>query len=170
MIPFTITPTNIANAELHAVNHGGPRSHRDNLIGALGEIKVLEWANAEGKYRGTYKFSEPKDHYDIVASDGYTIEVKTQVVKNVPNRNYQVNMSANSWHNKSDVDCWIFVMLHNSMDHGWIVGVVNQDKRCLFEFHKEGEWMDLGRENWLNMNRRQYQNDTYICKLGLLNA
>lgn len=168
MTPFTITPNDIANANLHAAKHGGPRSYRDNLVGALGELKVLHWANNTSQF--TYCFSQPKDNCDIVASDGHTIEVKTQVVKREPDCNYQVNMSASSWHNKSMVDLWIFVMLHNSMSYGWIVAIVNKNKRDLFDFHKKGDWMDLGKQNWLDMNRRQYENDTFVAKLGALNG
>ena len=168
MRPFTITPNNIANAELHAVIHGGPRSHRDNLIGALGEIKVLEWLN-EGQSRNTWRFSESKDHYDIVGEGGLTVEVKTQLISVPPLPHYKVNISAKSWEHKQNVDAWIFVMVHKSLLNGWIVSLVKKEHRQLFDFHLKGEFMYETRPNSMDVVP-QYLNDTYTCEIGKLNA
>ena len=170
MRPFTICSHNdMPRAEHHALVHGNCDAPvRDNLIGALGEIKVLEWLN-EGDGLDTWRFSEPKDHFDIVRKEGLTVEVKTQFISVAPLPHYKVNISAKAWPNKQNVDAWIFVMIHKSMLNGWIVALVSKEKRQLFNLYRKGEYMNDARPNSMDVNR-QYLNDTYSCEIGKLNA
>ena len=155
MIPFTIDEHDIQRAELHLLTHGGPLSHQDNLIGALGEIAVYNWIN---QWSPCY-FSDQGCNYDILLGDARTVEVKTQRTSVTPRLNYKVNLALESWIHKTDVSLWIFVRVHQSMQHGWIVATCAEDKRDLFTFHAEGDVMD---------NEHLYRKDTMDCPISEL--
>ena len=155
MIPFTITDDDIQRAELHLLTHGGPLSHQDNLIGALGEIAVYNWIN---QWSPCY-FSDQGCNYDILLGDARTVEVKTQRTSVTPRLNYKVNLALESWIHKTDVSLWIFVRVHQSMEQGWIVASCAEDKRDLFTFHAEGDVMD---------NEHLYRKDTMDCPISEL--
>ena len=155
MIPFTITDRDMERAELHLLTHGGPLSHQDNLIGALGEIAVYNRIN---QWSPCY-FSDQGCNYDILLGDARTVEVKTQRTSVTPRLNYKVNLALESWIHKTDVSLWIFVRVHQSMQHGWIVATCAEDKRDLFTFHAEGDVMD---------NEHLYRKDTMDCPISEL--
>ena len=155
MIPFTITDADIQRAELHLLTHGGPLSHQDNLIGALGELAVYDWID---QWSPCY-FSDQGCNYDILLGDARTVEVKTQRTSVIPRLNYKVNVPLYQWMSKIEVSLWIFVRVHQSMEHGWIVATCDESKRDRFTFHAEGDVMD---------NEHRYRQDTMDCPISEL--
>ena len=155
MIRFTIDEHDIQRAELHLLTHGGPRSHQDNLIGALGELAVYDWMN---QWSPCY-FSDQGCSYDLLLGDARTVEVKTQKIAVPPMEHYKVNISMDCWENKLGVDVWIFVMVHEALKHGWIVASCLPNKRDRFTSHFSGDLMSNG---------HKYRGDTMDCPISEL--
>jgi len=155
MIPFTITDADIQRAELHLLTHGGPRSHQDNLIGALGELAVYDWIN---QWSPCY-FSDKHAHYDILLGDARTVEVKTMRTSTIPQPHYMVNVSMDCWERKLMSDLWIFVHVDKTLSSGVIVAYCGADKRDRFSSHFAGELMTNGYE---------YRSDTMDCPISEL--
>ena len=155
MIPFPITDADIQRAELHLLTHGGPRSHQDNLIGALGEIAVYDWIN---QWSPCY-FSDKHSHYDILLGDARTVEVKTMRTSTIPQPHYMVNVSMDQWERKLMSDLWIFVHVDKMLSSGVIVAYCGADKRDRFRSHFAGELMTNGYE---------YRQDTMDCSISEL--
>ena len=154
MIPFTITDDDIRRAEARTWPREG-ESRLDNLIGALGEIAVYNWIN---QWSPCY-FSDQGCSYDILLGDARTVEVKTQRTSVVPRLNYKVNVPLYQWMSKIQVSLWIFVRVHQSMEHGWIVATCDESKRDRFTFHAQGDVMD---------NEHRYRQDTMDCPISEL--
>ena len=155
MIPFAITDRDIQRAELHLLIHGGPRSHHDNLIGALGEIAVYNWIN---QWSPCY-FSDKHSHYDILLGDARTVEVKTMKTSTIPQPHYMVNVAMCQWESKLKSDLWIFVHLDKTLSSGVIVAYCGADKRDRFRSHFAGELMTNGYE---------YRQDVMDCQISEL--
>ena len=155
MIRFTIDEHDIQRAELHLLTHGGPKSHQDNLIGALGELAVYDWIN---EWSPCY-FSDQGCSYDLLLGDARTVEVKTQKIAVPPMEHYKVNVSMDCWENKLGVDVWIFVMVHEALKHGWIVASCLPNKRDRFTSHFTGDEM---------INGHKYRQDTMDCPISEL--
>ena len=154
MIPFTITDRDRERAEARTWPREG-ESRIDNLIGALGEIAVYNWIN---QWSPCY-FSDEGCSYDILLGDTRTVEVKTQRTSVVPRLNYKVNVPLYQWMSKIEVSLWIFVRVHQSMEHGWIVATCDESKRDRFTFHAQGDVMD---------NEHRYRQDTMDCPISEL--
>ena len=155
MIPFTITDAEIQRAELHLLTHGGPRSHQDNLIGALGELAVYDWIN---QWSPCY-FSDQGCSYDLLLGDARTVEVKTMRTSTIPQPHYMVNVSMDQWERKLMADLWIFVHVDKTLSSGVIVAYCEADKRDRFRSHFAGELMSNGYE---------YRQDTMDCPISEL--
>ena len=155
MIPFAITDRDIQRAELHLITHGGPRSHQDNLIGALGELAVYNWIN---QWSPCY-FSDQGCFYDILLGDARTVEVKTMRTSTIPQPHYMCNVSMEQWENKLMTDLWIFVHVDKNLSSGVIVAYCGADKRDRFRSHFAGELMSNGYE---------YRQDTMDCQISEL--
>jgi hypothetical protein len=155
MIRFTIDELDIQRAELHLLTHGGPRSHEENLIGALGELAVYNWIN---QWSPCY-FSDQGCSYDLLLGDARTVEIKTQKIAVPPMEHYRVNLSMDCWENKLGVDVWIFVMVHEALKHGWIVASCLPNKRDRFSSHFAGDSM---------INGHKYRTDTMDCPISEL--
>ena len=92
MIPFTITDKDIQRAELHLLTRGGvptkgqTNHSQDTLIGALGEIAVIDycWNNDLLIFKNEGRSS------DLKLYSGQTVEVKTQKVSSAPEPHYRV--------------------------------------------------------------------------------
>ena len=155
MIRFTIDEHDIQRAELHLLTHGGPRSHQDNLIGALGELAVYDWIN---QWSPCY-FSDKHSHYDILLGDARRVEVKTMRTSTIPQPHYMVNVSMDQWERKLMSDLWIFVHVDKTLSSGVIVAYCGADKRDRFRSHFAGELMTNGYE---------YRQDTMDCPISEL--
>ena len=155
MIPFAITDRDIQRAELHSLTHGGGLNAEWDLMGSLGEIAVYNWIN---EWSPCY-FSDQGCSYDILLGDARTVEVKTQRTSVVPRLNYKVNVPLYQWMSKIQVSLWIFVRVHQSMEHGWIVATCDESKRDRFTFHAQGDVMD---------NEHRYRQDTMDCPISEL--
>lgn len=155
MIPFTITGRDMERAESHLLTYGELFSNQDKWIGALGEIAVYNWIN---QWSPCY-LSGQGCSYDILLGDARTVEVKTVRTTVTPQPHYMVNLAVEQWEKKLDVDVWIFVRVHESLTHGWIVAYCEADKRDRFHLHFAGELMG---------NRRQYRKDTMDCPISEL--
>ena len=155
MIPFTITDRDMERAELHSLTHGGGLNAEWDLMGALGEIAVYNWIN---QWSPCY-FSDQGCSYDILLGDARTVEVKTVRTTVIPQPHYMVNLAVEQWEKKLGVDVWVFVRVHDSLQHGWIVAYCEADKRDRFRSHFAGELMDNG---------HQYRKDTMDCPISEL--
>ena len=155
MIPFTITDRDIQRAESHLLAYGESFSNQDKWIGALGEIAVYNWIN---QWSPCY-FSDEGCSYDILLGDARTVEVKTVRTTVTPQPHYMVNLAVEQWEKKLSVDVWVFVRVHESLTHGWIVAYCEADKRDRFRSHFAGELMDNG---------HQYRKDTMDCPISEL--
>jgi len=88
-----------------------------NLAGFLGELlanKVLG-----GTIENTYE-------YDIILSNGKTVDVKTKKCNTTPKSNYECSVSAFNTKQKCDMYC--FVRVKDDNTKGWVLGLYDKNK------------------------------------------
>lgn len=101
---------------------------KGNVYGFVGELLVSRYMKC--KEQNTF-------NYDMLKNDS-RLEVKTKACSSEPKNYYECTVSASSI--KQECDYFIFVRVLNSMEKGWILGVISKEdfvKRA--KFYKEGE-------------------------------
>jgi|TARA_R110000803_G_scaffold186739_1_gene249114 hypothetical protein len=100
-----------------------------NIYGFLGELCFLE-VMKDAEHKNTYE-------YDLVLSDGKTLDVKTKKTTVEPKPNYECSVS--TWNLKQECDLYGFARVHKDMDVGWVLGVMDKES-----FLKDGTHYNKG--------------------------
>lgn len=101
-----------------------------NKVGALGEIIVLDRYADVATYVGDY-------NYDLIIKDK-KIDVKTKKQNVAPAMHHTFNIFA--YNTRQECDYYCFVVIHVSLERGWIVGWKQKDEFMkTAKFRKKGE-------------------------------
>lgn len=133
MIEINITENQRQRAkELYEFNilNGSVTRGAGNEVGALGEIIVLDRYKDNAEYVGDY-------NYDLIIK-GKRVDVKTKKQNVPPASHHTFNIFA--YNTKQECDYYCFVVIHKSLEKGWIVGWKQKDEFFrTAQFRKEGE-------------------------------
>jgi hypothetical protein len=117
-----------------------------NLAGFIGEIIVAELAGA--KHKNTYD-------YDMVLSDGKTVDVKTKRTTVEPKEYYESSVAA--FNTKQECDYYAFVRVHTDLTKAWFLGIISKDVYYMkAHFLRKGEFD--------NSNNYEVKADCYNMK------
>ena len=133
MIKVEITPKMLKEAGLRDTGAYGKTSFmngKGNIPGFLGEYMVMSVLGDKCRLADEYD-------YDIICSEGRTIDVKTKVTTVVPKPFYEASIAETSLHQKVDeyVFCRVFKDKAGTYTHGWVIGKItkaNYFKQAVF--------------------------------------
>ena len=133
IIEITPTESQQREARLSAVNSGTLQGSitggTGKVIGALGEIIVRDMFG--------HKQANTKD-YDLIDSDGRTIDVKTKHAKATPRYYYECSVTAHGV--TQGCDQYVFVRMLPNLSKAWILGVIDKsDYFIRAKRHNKGE-------------------------------
>lgn len=87
-----------------------------NTAGFLGEILTAEYLKAD--HKNTYQ-------YDLILSNGKTIDVKTKRCRSVPKPEYDVSIA--SYNTKQDTDYYVFTRTKGDYSTVWLLGYIEKE-------------------------------------------
>lgn len=123
MIEVDITPEMVSLAQQKDKEMGTLRNSitkgEGNVVGFLGEI--IANSVLKGRIENTYE-------YDIILSNGTTVDVKTKKTTAQPKPSYDCSVAAFNTKQKCTVYC--FVRVHSDLKKGWVLGMY--DKKDYF--------------------------------------
>lgn len=133
IIEIIPTESQQREARLSAVNSGTLQGSitggTGKVIGALGEIIVRDLMGYDQK-------NTPD--YDLISSDGTTIDVKTKHCKAVPRGYYDCSVAAHGV--TQGCDQYVFVRMLPNLSKAWILGAINKsDYFIKAKRHRKGE-------------------------------
>ena len=118
-----------------------------NLVGFLGEIIVAKFLNAD--IQNTYD-------YDLVKGN-IKIDVKSKKCTSKPRDHYECSVAA--YNTKQKCDFYVFVRILDTLDIGWICGIIRKEK-----FFTKAKLYKKGFTD--TRNYMTFKEDTYNLEIG----
>jgi len=142
MIEVKIPKIFIIRAERLAEELGALRNSikkgEGNVYGFLGELLVQR--EFGGELKNTYD-------YDLITNKGFTVDVKTKIIRTAPRPDYYCNVP--DYNTEQKCDFYFFTRIMEDFSCGWLLGWIKKEEFFkLAKFRKKGEIDPMSDYGW----------------------